>query len=299
MDVILSWLSPLLADVETRAEQAALLLALAVIAGQCFSLELGVFERLAAFGSRKLDRAKRGIATRVYRGMLIAIFLTALAFIFGLAVMHIPWLAELILLLLLMQAIADSGSYRTWRRAHRGQLPLELAHTDFLFADSHAVIRYSILTGGEAFAIGVVGTCFWYVVGGLGPALAYSMLAALAQASRSFAFGWAARGLFRLLNAVPLVLSFLLLTLGALFVPGTHPLATIKARNYQGFIAYLLGVSLGGTLPGREVAWAGTGTPKPTAEHLARWLLLRLAGCVLLVLLLLTAYIVKLLFLLS
>jgi cobalamin biosynthesis protein CobD/CbiB len=101
-------------------------------------------------------------------------------------------------------------------------------------------------------------------------------------------FGWSARGLFLVLNVPPRALTCLSLVLGALFVPRCHPVRALKQRRYYGFIAELLGLSLGGpdrTPAGqRQLPWAGNGTAKATAQDLTRFLLLRTVASLLLLL---------------
>lgn len=285
----------LLSAMGARAESLVPLLALALLVGEPLALVTGIrhllrlTRRAAHFFARKLDREKRSIATRIYRGIVATVLLLIPAIALGvLLTLPIPALsiiANLAIIALLGQAFSSVRLVSFWRKARVGGLALELPQRDFLFADSHAVIRYSILTSGEQLATGVIGASFWYIIGGLPLMLPYLLLSILADSYRRSIFGWSATALFRAVDAIPRLIALLLFTLAAFFTPRTHPLAVRKARNFHGFLAYLLGISIGGTLPGRELSWAGGGTPKPTATELGRFLLLRFVASLLLILL--------------
>ncbi len=229
----------------------------------------------------KLNRPNRSIATRVWRGVVAMLMLLVPALLVGALISSVPPLALLVIIALFGRGFATHRLLQRWRRAHAGTLPLELPEHDFLFADSHAVMRYSILTSAEAFAVGIVGVCFWYLVGGLPASMAYLTLRELSVAYAVPAFGWAATALFGVVNALPRALALLLLALGGLFVPRATPWAMRRHAALHGRIAGLLGISLGGRLPSGELPWAGSGTPKAMPEHLARWMLVRLAATVL------------------
>ena len=201
-----------------------------------------------------------------------------------------------VIVAVLGRAFASLRLMHSLKRAHDETLPLELPGLDFLFADGHAVLRYLVLTSGEQFAVGVVGACFWYVIGGLPLMLPYLALAALAVQYRGMAFGWASRSLFSIVDAIPRVIAVALLALAGLFVPKAHPFRALwRASSFQSFLSYLLHVSLGGTLPGRELPWTGEGTAKLLPHHLMRAMLLRVVAAVLLILALSAQDIVKLL----
>jgi len=201
----------------------------------------------------------------------------------------LPWvhlLAMLLMVGLFGRAFTNFHLLQVWRRAKANALALELPGRDYLFADSHAVLRYTLLTSAQQFARGVVGAAFWYILGGMPLMFGYLVLSEVAGQARSAIYGWAAIALFRLVDAIPRVLSMVLLAVSGLFVRGIHPIKSIKARDFQSFISYLLDVSLGGRMPERDVPWTGTGTPKVMPVHVLRWLLLRVAATVLLLFLL-------------
>ena len=257
----------------------------------------------AAFFNRKLDRPNRSIATRVYRG-IVAVFLLLLpALLVGLALTRpftpLLWIGDFLIVALIGHHFQSLSLGRLWSRARTHALPLELPGTSYLFADSHGVLRHLIRHHGEAFAVGVVGASVWYVLVGLPALLVYLLLAQLAVEYRSPAFGWAARALFRLMDAAPRILTSLLLVLAALFVPGAHPFAARHARSYPALLAELLHLSLGGRAPTGDHPWVGRGTPLAMPAHLLVFLLLRLAATVMLLLLLASPFIAKLLTIIS
>ncbi len=290
----MSFIEPILAGMLTRAETLVPLLVAALLVGEMLARISGVAwlmeasGRVAARLERKLNRPNRGVATRVYRGMVAVCMLLVPALVLGLLLARDNPISHLCTLLLLVALMGDGLSpirqWRHWRRASQGALPLTLPGLDFLFADSHAVKRYLILTQAERFAINVVGVALWYMLGGMVLVLAYLALAQCARYGNGAAFGWAASALFRPLHWLTLLVTDTLLLFAGLFVPGAKPWAARRARNFYGWVALLTDVSLGGTMPGCELPWVGSGTPKATATHLARWGLLEVTALVLLVL---------------
>jgi adenosylcobinamide-phosphate synthase len=288
------WTDHLLALFLARAAWLAPLLFLAFLLGEYPARFTGLDALLTRMQSwlaaltRKLNRRQRGTAALVYRGMVVLVLAVIPAVALGwLLARPMPWmqlLAMLIVAALYGRAFATFRLLRLWHRARRGTLPLELPGGDFLFPDTHAVLRYTIATSARAFATGIVGASFWFVLGGMPLMFAYLAIAALHAQLRSPAFGWAAHALFRLLDAIPSMLSTLLLTLAALFTPRTRPLAARRARSREGVVAHLLDLSLGGPMPEGNAPWVGTGTPKLNEAHLLRWILLRLVASFLLLL---------------
>ena len=246
--------------------------------------------RLATRLERKLNRPNRSVATRIYRGMIaLGLMLLPTAALAVLLAQDNPisqWLSLLLTVVLFGHGFSLFRQYRLWEQAQHHILALELPGRNFLFADSHAVLRYLIFAGSTRFAVYVLGASLWYVLGGLPAMLLYLTIGETARHHRGQVFGWAAGGLFKLLDLLPRFLTFTLFTLGGLFVPGARPWAVRRARKFHGFFAYLIGVSIGGTLPERELPWAGEGTPKVIPTHLARWLLLEVSATVLLILIL-------------
>lgn len=237
--------------------------------------------------NRKLNRPKRSVGVRVYRGIItlivILIPVATLSFALSQPMPGLPLLSLFLLAALYGRAFATFRLLRLWQNARAGTLPLELPGGDFLFADTHAVLRHTILSSSESFAVGGGGLSFWYVLGGLPAACIYLATAAVRAHDRTPAFGWAANALFRLLDLIPRAIATLLLTFAALFTPRARPFAVARARNWQGVVAQLLNLSLGGLSPDGNLPWTGTGTPRLEATHLLRWLILRTAATILLV----------------
>ncbi len=292
----MSFIEPILTGMLTRAETLVPLLVAALLVGEPLARVTGVARvigwhgRLAARLERKLNRPNRGVATRVYRGMIALAMMLSLALLlaFALAQPHpvAHWLTLLLLVAVLGYGMASASLISAWRKARAGTEALELPGLDFLFADTHGLRRYLILHHAERFAIYTVGAALWYVLAGVAGMLAYLALADAARYGNGAAFGWAASALFRPLHWLTLLVTGTLLLFAGLFVPGARSWAARRARNFYEWIALQVDVSLGGTMPACELPWVGTGTPKATPTHLARWGLLQMAAAVLLVLVL-------------
>lgn len=288
----------------TRAEALSLVLVAgygvgSLIAAGPFTAWMQRLQQLVAQLGTRLDKPNRGIATLVYRGIIAVLMLLIPAIAFAALLMQpLPWLKPVVAFM----GVAWFGhcfqtlpTLRIWRLATAGKLPLEINEVDYLFADTHGVIRHLIRARLDAFAIGIVGASLWYLGGGLIAAALYLTLGTAARQFRPTAFGWAARSLFALLDVVPRFLARTTLALAALFTAGARPLHAIAARSWPLFIARLMDVSLGGYSPAGDLPWVGDGTPKPTHTDLRRLLTLTLAATALLVLALNASYIYNLL----
>lgn len=266
-----------------RAQGVALPLVLGLLLGNLAGGMPGaLLARIVRFG-RKLNRQKRGAATLVYRGIVALLLLLIPGIALGTALDRLPLPGQWLILIVIFGASLNfMPTLNLAQRIGRSGQKLELPNLDYLFADMHGLLRYSILRSAIGFAVGAVGTSFWYVLGGFTLAVPYLLLAACAYGFSGVAFGWAARGLFRLMDFLPRSFTILLLLVASPLVPHTHPLATRKARSWHGFVALLLGISLGGALPHHSLPWAGTGTAKIDPAHLRRWLTLLAAASVLL-----------------
>lgn len=289
-------LTPYLHLFETRAEWLVVLLCVAFCVGEVparitgFSVLLQRGSKLAAKLDRKLNRATRGIATLVYRG-IIALSLLLLPVIVGAIFISQPivWLQWVVMLLLVLwfgQCFATHAGWHLWRRAKAEKTPLELPGLDYLFADHHAVLRYSIEARADAFAVGIVGACFWYLLLGLPGMAAYLVIVTANEKFIGVAFSWAARSLFRLVNFFPRLISRLLMVLAGFLTPRAHPLRAMMVSGWRGFLAKLLDVALGGPMPGGERAFIGKGTARLTPHHFRSALVLFTVASVWLVLLL-------------
>lgn len=280
--------------IESRAETLAALVAIGFFIGEFlargpFTQALATLSSITRKLGHKLDREHRPIATRVYRGIVAVLMLVLPAIAIAAALSQpIAWVKLLGMLLIITwvgYCMATLNSITLLRRAGCDGLPLELPSLNYLFADTHAVIRHLITTRLEAFAVGVVGGCFWYVAGGL---VGMAMYLALAGAHRAFqhraAFGWAARSLFQLANAIPTILARALLFLAALFTPHTRPLRGLREPSVLAAAATTLDIALGGPTPHGDMPWAGQGTARLTPAHLKRAMQLIAVATVLLVL---------------
>ena len=271
------------------------------IVAQFTGLNAGLdwLDRTALHFRHKLNRADRSIATRIYRGMIAAGMFLLPALIFGIALAQIAPLCLLLIVALFGRGFQTFRLLRLWNAAKAGTLGLEIPGLAFLFADHHAVLRYLVLTSAERFASHVIGLSFWYVIGGMPIALCYLVLAEIVPVFTVPVFGWACGALWRLVHFIPVLITSLLLVLGGVFTPHVRPFSALSKRRYFVLVAQLLNVSLGGTLPGREMAWYGGGTAKLLPSHLGRWLILRLSATVVLVLVLAASNLINLLKLLS
>lgn len=284
-----------------RAELLVPLVVAGLLAGEFVAHYTGVdavlawCRRVASRFVLKLNRPDRSIATRLYRGIVATGMLVLPAMVLGVVLNDITPLVLLLLVALFGHAFTSASLLEAWRRARTSHQKLELPHVDFLFADSHAVLRYLVTDSAERYASGVAGICFWYVIGGLPMVLGYVVLAEIAPVYAVPVFGWAASSLFRVVHAIPKAFSVLFLTLGAVFTPRAKPFAALRARSYLAVVARLLNISLGGAMPQRNLPWVGTGTPKLLPEHLARWLLLRLGATAWLLVVLATPKVVSIL----
>jgi len=231
----------------------------------------GVVARLGA----KLNRENRSIATLVYRGIVAVVMLLIPAIMVGaLFIQYAAWSylpVTLSMLLWFGYCFAASATFALWRQAKNGRLGLQLPDINFLFADEHAVIRYTIATRMEAFAVGIVGGCWWYVIGGwMAMAMYLTLAAAKAAFGHHLAFGWAARNLFWVADAIPRVLARIIIALAALVVPHCRPIASMLAPNWRVAVSKTLGISLGGPSPRGAEPWVGSGKARLTHQHLWR-----------------------------
>jgi adenosylcobinamide-phosphate synthase len=291
---------------------------LVLLAGYAMSLLIGGV--LYAYLGRPVARKLRGllartgeklnqrsVAVRVWRGVILVgflLFLSLLAAMLGAA----PAAAALIL------AIFTGISYPLWwavkamRAAKREEDALLQRCAEAMTSptqrgrDYHGALGLIITALTEHFALTLVGAGFWFVL--LGPAGWFCYLA-LSACIRAFpvaedawrAFGWAAHGLFRLMDAIPALLSATLLLLASFFVPKTAPraglLAFLRARDarHLHLIAGLLNITLGGPGLRHDAAiahpWIGAGSARIEPDALLRMLLLYAAGLIFLMVFLL------------
>ncbi len=235
----------------------------------------------------KLNRSSRSTATRVYRGIAVLAILLLPTLALGLLLMRpVPWielLATLLLVPLFGELLRPYQLLRVRRAARAGTLTLQSSEPSFLFPDTYALLRATILSATERVAL-LVGGSLAFLLADVAGLLLYFMLAAAARFyapihTGNRAFGWAAAALFALLDALPRFITSALCWIAACFTPRTSPFLTLhhltsSKPHLYGWVACLLNLSLGGPVPtaaGEAVLpWQGHGTPKPDAAHLSR-----------------------------
>lgn len=284
-------MTELLTLLAERASSLWLALALTIMLGWPFGyvLKLDRIRRavhlLTRALGRRLNKAKRDAATLAWRGVIVTAMIVLPAFVLGaLLDRHLPpsW-RFIVPLLLFIGSQRQPGMIALWRAAKAGTLTLQMAQPNYLFTDTHALLRFAILDHAMRFAVNIVGVLVWYVVGGAAAAFAYLALGLCAahftpELKANRAFGGATDRLFAIADFIPRVLATGLLLFAGFFAPGAKPArALLHFFTFPRFIADLLDIALGGPMPaahgGANLAWVGTGTPKPTAQHLGRWLI--------------------------
>jgi len=258
----------------------------------------------------KLNRRKRGRATRLVRGAVLVIFLAAAAGIAGLLLQWLSrdiaygWGIEILLLASLIAQRAPLGRVMRLRHTLR-QDTLEAAREELRQTvrydtgglDAFGVARVAIQEAARQFCDRVVAPLFWYALGGLPALFVYAAVSAAAEVIgyRSAAyrhFGVSAARLDDALTAIPARLAGLLVALATPFVPRCALLRALRtmlrdARNHpaaragwpQAALAGALDLALGGP---RRIAgeifkdpWIGGGRARvsPADMRLAVFLL--------------------------
>ncbi len=234
---------------------------------------------------RRLNKSKRDAATLAWRGVIVTAMIVFPALILGALIDHHlshGWLF-VAPLLLFIGSQRQPGMIALWRAAKTETLTLQMAQPNYLFVDTHALLRFAILDHAQRFAINIFGVIMWYLVGGSAAAFAYLALGLCAahftpDLQKNLAFGGATDRLFAMADFIPRMIATALLLFAGFFAPGAKPARALPHfMNFPRFIADLLDISLGGPMPaahgGANIPWVGKGTPKPTAQHLARWLI--------------------------
>ena len=277
----------LLAD---RASSLWIALALTIVLGWPFGyvLKLDRIRRavhlLTRALGRRLNKSKRDVATLAWRGVIVTAMIVAPAFVLGaLLDRQLPADWKFIAPLLLFTASQrQPGMIALWRAANAGTLTLQMAQPSYLFTDTHALLRFAMLDQATRFAVNIVGVMVWYLVGGAAAAFAYLALGLCAahfspELKQNQAFGGATDRLFAIVDGVPRLLATALLLVAGLFAPGAKPARALPYFfTFPRFVADLLDIALGGPMPaahgGANMPWVGSGTPKPGAPQLGRWL---------------------------
>ena len=204
-------------------------------------------ERLTLGLERRLNRQHRGGAARLIRGLLLVIFVAAVAaasaVVLGViaGAVSFGWALVLIVILGLIsqhrpfavaRAIArrleepDAMGRETLARP-TGQ-PDVFAERAAMSSDAYAVARGGVEHLADRFATGLVGASFWFVLLGLPGLVVYRALGVVAyhldEAQPRFGlFGFVPTRLSEALSWVPVRLAGALLATAAVFVPGAKP----------------------------------------------------------------------------
>jgi len=172
--------------------------------------------------ARRLGRADRSAATRLVRGLLLALFLVVVGGVVGLivafaaAVLPLGWALSLAVILLVID-----------------QRTIFAALGRSIGADkTDAARRQSVESATLRFAEGVVALAFWYALLGLAGLLIYRLLLIAAlmfdrPGEDDRGLGFVALRLHEAAAWIPLRLAGLLLALAAAFTPGARPGAAI------------------------------------------------------------------------
>jgi adenosylcobinamide-phosphate synthase len=191
--------------------------------------------RAIAFFDRKLNRETRSDASRRERGVVTVVVLVGGAALLGLAVQRLcrgsllGAVVEAVLIAVLVaqrslfeHVAAVASALATAGLAGGREAVRHIVGRDPTSLDAHGVARAAIESLAENFSDGVVAPVFWFLLLGLPGLFAYKMANTLDsmighRTPRYRAFGWAAARLDDVLNAVPALLSGLLLVCAALF----------------------------------------------------------------------------------
>lgn len=266
----------------------AVLLGLA--AGEPVAKFLRLPELLALFAraTRRLGEKlnKRDAATRAWRGLITVGMVALPALLLGFVLQRNHLLQLIIIALGVGTALSPYHLLRQWQQAGTGALTLQ--SQGYLFADTHGLLRHSVLGQATGFAIAVTGFGFWYVIGGMPLGFVYLALALTAahytpELAAQRVFGTPAAMLFQWADALPRRLAAFLFATAGLFVPGCKPYAAAPIglaapTRWSEFLARLLHIALGGstrTATGpRDRGWVGPGTARLDNTHLTRFMAL-------------------------
>jgi adenosylcobinamide-phosphate synthase len=253
---------------------------------------------LTGWCDRRLNRERRGPRTRFVRGLVVTVFIVALAGVAGWLVSEVArtyrygWIAELALVALLLAQRSLFDHVRAVARAldRDGIAAARTAVSrvvgrDPETLDSHGVSRAAIESLAESFADGVVAPVCWYLVAGLPGLCAYKALNTMDsmigyRTARHAAFGMTAARLDDVANYIPARIAGLLIVVASLFAPRGRPLSALRvmARDGakhrspnagwpEGAMAGALGVALAGP---RSYAGAKENEPWIGGEFSAR-----------------------------
>jgi len=268
-----------------------------------------VIGRLIGFLDDKLNRAGRGTATVLARGLVVVALVAGLAAGTGWA---LSWTAQrlphgvalelfLVTVMIAQRSLYDHGRAVAvaLRRDGLAAGRAAVAHivgrqTEAL--DEHGVARGAIESLAENFADGVVAPVFWYLILGLPGLFAYKAINTMDsmigyRSERYRHFGMVAARLDDVVNLIPARLSAVLIALAAAIAPTANPARAFRvmwrdagkhdspnAGWPEAAMAGALALALGGPrtyLGGiSKSQWIGDGNPRATGRDIERALLL-------------------------
>lgn len=276
---------------------------------------------------QKLNRSKRSAGTRVYRGMIMLIFMSFLGLLFSLLVYLFVknWApAEYLELFLLAYLIpvrhmwdlsrSVSKPLANNQEATARQTALVMTYRNAANDDTHATVRISIEHLMQKLSDSVIAPALWYLALGLPAVILVRLVGALdshvGYRSQRFAmFGWSIARLDDLLQWLPARICGMLICIATFFIPRCKPFHAlgimlfhrnrILSPNRKWPIAATAGalnISLAGPRKLRDDViqddWVGKGSAKATVHDLVRGQWLYVATFLLFLLLLATSLMV-------
>jgi cobalamin biosynthesis protein CobD/CbiB len=248
---------------------------------------------IAAY-EKKLNRARRGYGDRLFRGMLVTMPLLFAAFWIGqrLGGMHAwfahGWLLEAAVLgLIIPWRLAFDTAWRLTTYSHDmslyecRQLLAKAVQYDTSGLDMHGVLRQSMERLAQGFADSLVGILLWYLLLGMPGATLYYMASFLMQRlghshAHYSAFSLPTVGVFTALSLPVMPLAALLIAVGSIFTPATHPgkamsaLGKYASHDWWWWPVTVMAGATDSQLGGKhrvgehalEMEWMGPGSPK-------------------------------------
>ena len=297
----------------------AALLVDAVFAGipglrSLFAVPEAALGAIVSWCDGRLNRDRRSAASRMVRGTVAVLVVTAAAFAAGYLIAGLAhgwrhgWIVDVFVVAsLLAQRSAFDGARAVARMLRSrgvevGRATLaRSASYDVSALDENAVARGAIEDCAERFCDGVVAPALWYIVLGLPGIFAYR---AISAASRRIghstphyaAFGAGAAWLDRVVNILPAPVAGIILIVAAAFVPGANSLRALTtmmrdSRNRgapgagwtESAVAGALGLSLAGPRRYRgemvRGPWIGSGRARATPADITRAVYLFAVAC--------------------
>ena len=201
---------------------------------------------------RRLNRPQRSERARAIRGLLVLVFMVALAAGAGWALHDLArsvpqgWAIEVLAVTLLL---AQRSLFDHVRAVARGlerdglaggrDAVSRIVGRDPERLDEHGVSRAAVESLAESFGDGVVAPVFWYLLLGLPGLLVYKTVNTMDsmigyRTARHAAFGRAAARLDDVLNYMPARLAAVLIVVASVFVPRGKPGAAYRVMARDG-----------------------------------------------------------------